>query len=267
LGLVIIALVFWYVVLDFIMAGSARAAENLAPHALRFDVMGHFQALALSTGAFQAHYNSPRIFSELGGDLRAHTCTVVNSFGAAFAVYASFAVAGIGLFGDEVLGNLLKNYQAEDNTMIMLAWCGMAFATIFTYPLIYTTGRDSLIGLVPSLQRAAKVSPSATHVAITSAPVAMIAGVACKVQDVSMVTGLLGATIGACLAWIFPACIYLKLTCGAPVRGNQIPLLQKPEVVTPAVKGDATLRSCAKSMVVVGTLSMCAGICRTIGAF
>jgi len=271
LGLAIIGFVFLYVIRDFLWNFEA-AKPRLHFHALRLD-MGIFSTLALCTGAFQAHYNSPRIFKELGCNLEAHVQTVANSFGTAFVIYASFAVAGLGLFGDDLVGNVLKNYPAEGNVAVLMAWLGMAFAVVFTYPLIFTTGRDSLIGLVPALQRAGRRSPTATHVGITSTLVALIAAVACTVEDVSLVTGLLGATIGSCLCWIFPASIYLKATIGNPLSSSP-DLEEKVEPLLPGKSSPALpklptaggfLVAYSAMMVLVGTLSMTVGIGKTLG--
>lgn len=264
LGIAIIGLVFMYVLTDF-QGNIGIAKSNLQQHAIRLD-MGSFSTLALCTGAFQAHYNSPRIFKELGCSLRAHAFTVATSFGVAFLVYSSFAVAGLGLFGDALHGNVLKNYPAEGNIAILLAWLGMAFSIVFTYPLVFTTGRDSLISLVPALQRAGRRRPLSTHVAITSSLVAVISMVACTLEDVSLVTGLLGATIGSCLCWIFPASIYLKAALGGPLPDLEEPLLPGKKPVAPKAMpaGGGALVAYSSSMVLVGALSMSVGILKAL---
>jgi len=266
LGLAIIAFVFLYVTSDF-FSNFSEAKLNLQAHAARLD-MGLFTTLALCTGAFQAHYNSPKFFKELGCDLKAHIQTVITSFCAAFTIYSLFAVSGLGLFGDGLLGNVLKNYPAEGNVAVLLAWLGMAFAIVFTYPLVFTTGRDSLMGLSPALQRASKSSPTATHIVMTSGPVALIATVACLVEDVSTITGMLGATIGACLCWIFPACSYLKVTANGGARSSAAaPLLpgKSAPAGTASIPGHPALRAYSKGMVVVGLSSMAVGVSRTLG--
>ena len=156
MGLGIIGLVFLYVVADF-LGSSAAGIATLRKHIWRGD-LGLFSTLAQCTGAFQAHYNSPKFFAELGSDLGVHSRMVVASFGLAFLIYACFAASGLAIFGDAVLGNVLKNYPAEGHLAIFLAWLGLAFAVIFTYPLAFSSTRDSLLGLVPSLVRAQKSS-------------------------------------------------------------------------------------------------------------
>jgi amino acid permease len=267
LGLVIIAFVITYVLLDFL--GKLHLAPvHFSGNIARLD-MGIFQTVAISNSAFQAHYNAPKIFNELGCDLRAHACTSVLSFGAAFAVYSSFAVAGVGLFGNTVRGNVLKNYPAEGNFIILLAWLGMAFSTIFTFPLVFTAGRDSLIALVPGLQRASKRQPMKTHVVLTSSLVMAIATTACMVQDVSLVIALGGATIGSLLCWILPAGVYLKVAFTKPSEELQLtqePLLpsKKPKTF-PVLPNSGMLVMYTTGMVLMGTLSMSVGIGHALG--
>jgi len=257
MGLVIIALVFAYVV-SHALGHPSHAMENLKDHAFR-PTLGLFNSLALSTGAFQAHYNAPRIFNEVGGNLDAHKTTVKLSFGTAFTIYTVFALSGFGIHGKEVHGNVLKSFDPDD-VCILLAWLGMAFSIIFTFPLVLTTGRDSLIGLLPFLQRASRQQPTATHVAVTTSMVVTIAGLACCVEDVSIVTRFLGATVGACLCWIFPASAYIKATASSSPLAK--PLLQKD---APKVTGPAWLKPCAYGMVCVGLLSMAVGLADTFG--
>lgn len=263
LGLAIIAGV-WMKVIGDCLGQFDTSRLHIRDNLFRLD-HGLFLTLAICTGAFQAHYNAPKFFRELGFDLRLHKRMVLLSYSTAFLVYSLFALSGVGLFGPRLLGNVLKNYPAEGDVAVLLAWLGMAFAIVFTYPLVFTTGRDSFLGLCPPLQRAGKRRPLATHVAVTSLPVAIIATVACAVEDVSKITGLLGSTIGACLCWIFPAIIYLRVT-RSPRAGG---LKEASEPLLPGrlppVEGHPALRACARCMIGVGFSSMAVGICRTLG--
>jgi amino acid permease len=264
LGLCIIGLVWLYVVGDF-LGNISIALENLQESTFRLD-MGIFSTIAISTGAFKAHYNAPRFFQELGSDLHSHVQMVVQAYGAAFLLYASFALAGYGLFGSEVLGNVLRNYPSEGNRAILLAWLGMAFAIVFTYPLVFTSARDSLVLMCPPLKNALAAYPSAAHIAITTAGVIAISLVACGVDDVSLVTGLLGATIGSALCWIIPACVYMKVALQSmpSLRDKQVPLLgnaERPPLLVPSrgMLGYAVL------LVVLGTFSACIGVLGSLG--
>eukprot|EP00930_Biecheleria_cincta_P041963 TRINITY_DN28858_c0_g1_i1.p1 TRINITY_DN28858_c0_g1~~TRINITY_DN28858_c0_g1_i1.p1 ORF type:complete len:438 (+),score=88.19 TRINITY_DN28858_c0_g1_i1:101-1414(+) len=257
MGLAIIAAVFLYIVSDS-LNNLESSMSNLKANAFRLDV-GIFQTIAISTSAFQAHYNAPRIFGQLGRDLSAHSQTVLQSFGTALVIYACFALAGLGLFGDAVLGNVLRNYQADGNVAIMLSWFGMAFAIIFTYPLVFTAARDSLIGSQASLQRAMKTSPLIAHVAITSSMVCIISTVACCIEDVSTVTGLLGAFIGSSLCWIFPASIYISMAKRSRPADLEAPLMGKGGAAQ-VLPSNKALYAYAHFLVLFGSASVVVGV-------
>lgn len=252
LGLVIVAFVFLFIVHDC-FGNFEHARNNLKAHALHLN-MGIFRTVALCTGAFQAHYNAPRIFKQLGGDLKAHAQTVVASFSTALTIYSVFAVSGLGLFGDELVGNVLRNYD-PDNTAIMMVWFGMAFAVIFTYPLVFTAAREALVGSQPALQEALRKQPLLAHVSITCTMVCAISFVACCVEDVSKVTGTLGAVVGSSLCWICPSSVYLKLSrkgsteLSVPLRNGK-PLLP----LYPALYAYTSL------LVLVGSFSILVGV-------
>eukprot|EP00929_Paragymnodinium_shiwhaense_P028425 TRINITY_DN16475_c0_g1_i1.p1 TRINITY_DN16475_c0_g1~~TRINITY_DN16475_c0_g1_i1.p1 ORF type:complete len:444 (+),score=65.14 TRINITY_DN16475_c0_g1_i1:58-1332(+) len=261
LGLLIIGFVIAYVVSDF-FGNIAEARPVLEEHSCHLG-MGVFSMVALSTGAFKAHYNAPRFFKELGGDLHAHSTAVAAAYGGAFLIYACFAVAGFGLFGEDVMGNVLRNYPAT-STAVLLVQCGMAFAIIFTYPLVFSSARESLIGMSPSLRiwgRFAERGPPSpqqnkAHLLITSVMVALISVVACGVDDVSLVTGILGATIGSSLCWIFPGLMYLK-THKSPVANKS---LHQPLTGGPALVGTPLLRGLCMLCVVTGFASATLGV-------
>jgi len=250
MGLLIIAFVFMFIVSD--CWKSEDAPSNLKAHALHLN-MGIFRTVALCTGAFQAHYNAPRIFKQLHGDLQAHAHTVVASFGTAFTVYSLFAVSGLGLFGDRLLGNVLRNYD-PDNTAIMMVWFGMAFAIIFTYPLVFTAARESLVGSQPFLQEAYRRQPLLAHVAITCTMVCAISFVACCVEDVSKVTGTLGAVVGSSLCWICPSSVYLKLSRKGE-NSLSMPLNGKP-----LLPFNGPLSVYTSFLILVGSISILVGV-------
>ena len=96
----------------------------------------------MSPRSAQAHYNAPKFFAELGRSLQEHSRMVLRSFSVAFSVYSLFAVAGLGLFGKDLQGNMLRNYPVS-NKPILLAWLGMAISVTFTYPFTLITGREA----------------------------------------------------------------------------------------------------------------------------
>lgn len=256
LGLSIISMVFLYVVSDS-LTHVPSSMVNLKANAMRID-LGLFKMVAIGTTAFQAHYNAPAYFKQLDGNFESFVTTTRRSYATAFFVYLSFATAGVGLFGDRVLGNMLRNYEAAGNTPILLAWLGMAFAVIFTYPLPFTAARDSLLAQAP-FRSVMKRNPDLTHAIVSSAMVILISSVACFVEDVSHIAGLLGATTGQCLCFIFPACIYLKLVRRRKQHGNDLeqPLIEE---VPSLVAVHPELVFYCSLLVFVGSISMAVGL-------
>jgi len=269
MGLGIIALVYLYVVSDFFQNFDV-ARLNLGSNLVRID-KGIFSTLFLCTETFQAHYNAPKFFKELGFDLCAHIYTTVVSFSAAFLLYSSFAVAGLGLFGPDILGNVLRNYPVQGNNAILLVWLGMSFAIIFTYPLVFTTGRDSLISLVPQLRRMTKRHPRQMHVLLTCSVVAVTATVGCFVDDVSRVTEFLGATVGSVLCWILPAVVYLKSVLHCPSSTAELESAREPLLPKLNMKlrrlptAGGLLVAYTSAMVAVGCLAMSVGVSDVFG--
>eukprot|EP00931_Biecheleriopsis_adriatica_P068362 TRINITY_DN42328_c0_g1_i1.p1 TRINITY_DN42328_c0_g1~~TRINITY_DN42328_c0_g1_i1.p1 ORF type:complete len:494 (+),score=62.16 TRINITY_DN42328_c0_g1_i1:66-1547(+) len=108
--------------------------------------MGAFEAIALYTHAFVAHYNAPKVFSELINPTHARwTVLVLAAYGSAFLIYANFAWAGLCRFEDSVEGNILRNYGPE--FFVLLAWLGMGFSIAFTYPLVFNSTREAAVNL------------------------------------------------------------------------------------------------------------------------
>eukprot|EP00927_Polykrikos_kofoidii_P084616 TRINITY_DN8975_c0_g1_i2.p1 TRINITY_DN8975_c0_g1~~TRINITY_DN8975_c0_g1_i2.p1 ORF type:complete len:435 (+),score=39.02 TRINITY_DN8975_c0_g1_i2:74-1378(+) len=273
IGIVIIVMVFLYIVMDCYTNWDI-AKGTLQSNSWNLN-MGIFSTLAIATGGFKAHYNAPRFYDELAGSLPAFTRMVLFSFTMALTFYMIFAVAGLGRWGDSVLGNVLKNYPAEGCMPILLASIGMAFAVIFTYPLIFTSIRDSVIGMVPALQRANRSNPHGAHTILTIVLVLSTSLVACRIRDVSLVTGLCGATIGSCLCWIFPAMIYLKLVFGkrkeeadvAWLEEAREALVESKRARQPAeqIKPSPGLIGLSVMLVVAGSVSMVVSLATTLG--
>ncbi|CAE8584089.1 unnamed protein product [Polarella glacialis] len=190
-GLCLVLGVFAYVVSDFFGHWQV-ATSNLVAGAFHLD-RGIFSMVAISVGAFQAHYNSPRFFKELGCNLQQHSRMTIIAYTLTFAIYSIFAVAGMGLFGSSTTGNVLKNYAAAGSSVVVAGWVGTIFNMNFTYPLVFVSARNSLISMVPALEKANEKRPRAAHVAITCSMLVVTSCAACLTDDISFVTGMLGA--------------------------------------------------------------------------
>ncbi|CAJ1335357.1 unnamed protein product [Effrenium voratum] len=200
-GLAATAYVFFMLESDSFSANwtvSGPVMNNLTP--LRVDF---FEALALFSSAFMAHYNAPKFYSQLQDRSVPRFGLLVSlAFGLALLVFMAFGVCGFALFGFDVEGNVLKNYDFSPK--VMLAWLSMGFSVAFTYPLVFSTFRDSFTALTGS-------SDGFRVVFTIAAVFATVIG-GSIFSNVAKVNGVKGAILSPCLAFVFPALIHLKLT-------------------------------------------------------
>jgi len=192
--------------LEGIWITSGAVMRNMTPVRVDF-----FASLALCSSAFMAHYNSPKFFSQLESNTLPRFASLVGgAFGLALAVFIIFAFCGYALFGFAVEGNVLKNYS--NSGQVMLAWLSMAFSVAFTYPLVFSTFRDSCAALLSRSGLVADPSSSSFRVPFTLGAVALTVLGGTFFNDVALVNGVKGAILSACLAFIYPAAIHLRLT-------------------------------------------------------
>uniref|UniRef100_A0A0G4G870 Amino acid transporter transmembrane domain-containing protein n=1 Tax=Chromera velia CCMP2878 TaxID=1169474 RepID=A0A0G4G870_9ALVE len=89
---------------------------------------------------------------EEGGRLRRLSISASAAFTIAATIFLSFAICGLLRFGASVQGNLLKSYESEGaSTALLSCWLAMAFATLFTYPLVANSARDAGAALLCSV--------------------------------------------------------------------------------------------------------------------
>lgn len=194
----------------FDLAGPVQ--KNIFP--LRVDF---FASLALFSSAFMAHYNSPKFYADLqDNSLPRFGKLVLGAFGLALVVFTAFGFSGFALFGFDVEGNVLKNYGG--GTQVMLAWLGMAFSVVFTYPLVFSTFRESSTSFFNRLGFLSDPASPNFRLAFTVVAVALTAAGGSVLSNIALVNGIKGAVLSSCLAFIYPAAIHLKLSSGAEAQ-------------------------------------------------
>lgn len=170
-----------------------------------------FASLALFSSAFMAHYNSPKFYSDLQDNTIGRFATlVVGAFGLALVAFSMFGFSGFALFGFGVKGNVLTNYGLS--TKVLLAWLGMGFSVVFTYPLVFSTFRDSASALLKRAGLVKNPMDSAFRVPFTLLAVGLMVVGGTFFGNVAVVNGIKGAVLSSCLAFIYPALIHLRLT-------------------------------------------------------
>eukprot|EP00933_Yihiella_yeosuensis_P004741 TRINITY_DN109149_c0_g1_i1.p1 TRINITY_DN109149_c0_g1~~TRINITY_DN109149_c0_g1_i1.p1 ORF type:complete len:533 (+),score=77.11 TRINITY_DN109149_c0_g1_i1:156-1754(+) len=190
-----------------LLSPTGPVMVNFCPYRVDF-----FQAIALFSSAFAAHYNAPKFCADLkDNSLQRWSMLVALAFGLALLVFAIFGFCGFVLFGFSVEGNVLKNYGAGPEALF--AWLGMAFSVAFTFPLVFSTFSDSFAGLVSrSSSFQVDTSGSGFRVPFTISAVALLVCGGTIFSNLAVVNGVKGAILSACLAFIYPALIHLRLS-------------------------------------------------------
>lgn len=209
IALLIVAVIFFNVVGDSLSKLQA-SLSNFKEGAFYLN-LGLFFSTSVFNGSYAAHYNSPIFYKELGCDLAIHTRATIKAFGLSTVVYVCFAFAGYGLFGDDVHGNVLKNYGISSGLFFSLALFSMAFSITLTFPLAFNACRLAFFGLFPAAERARSASPKLLHYAVTTVIVLGICAVACVVDEVQVVFGLRGALLSPALGGIIPGIVHLQM--------------------------------------------------------
>jgi amino acid permease len=214
IALLIIAFIFIYVVQDWL--GNFSHSLTIFKGAALHCNLGIFFATSVYTGAFSAHYNAPTFYRELGQDLAAYTRVVRQSFTLAFMMYALFAIAGYGTWGERIEGNLLKNYGEHGGAAIELATLLMGFSITLSFPLVFNSGRAAFYGVFPIVEKAREESPDTVHLAVTTVLVLGICSAACFIKDVQVVVGLAGALLQTPICFTIPGIVYWKISRSQP---------------------------------------------------
>lgn len=227
-GLGITALACTYVFYEAIATREETgAAQNLRDHWYYMN-FGIFKTIALFNGSFSAHYNAPTYYAELKNkSFKRFAQASLYSFAIATALFMTFGVVGFARFGDEIMGNILKGYEA-DNVCVQLSWLAMMMSTIFVFPHAFQRMRSSwneLIGKPPGWA----FQPTTIVLLL----VCVYMGTA--FEDISVIKMIKGATLGTSLMFIFPAMFYISLSrqeAGKPDpdgkrrRGEPVQILQ-----------------------------------------
>jgi len=204
IGLAITAVSCAYIFYDVVAhAGEYEAIETLGSH-MWYVKLDMFKSLALFNGSFSAHYNAPTYYAELKEKTFENYAKVtLISFAIATALFTSFGLAGFARFGDQVLGNVLKSYSADD-PMIQLSWFFMMVSTVFNFPHAFQRMRSSFNALLNK-------EPYWNFFPVTAFLLAISLYMGVAFKDIAVIKMIKGATLGVSIMFILPALFYLKL--------------------------------------------------------
>lgn len=177
--------------------GTTGAAGALGPNSLILICM-------LST-AYMAHFNAPKFYVELKNNTVDRFNTVVGaSFAASVLIFVAVASLGFLTFGSACSGLILNNYSTSD-TLMSFSRIAVAVSIVFSYPLVFVGARDGLLDLMHvSVER--RTGGMLNNLTVVT--LAVLTTLALKVEDLTLVLSMAGATLGNALIYVFPAVMF-----------------------------------------------------------
>ena len=157
--------------------------------------------------AFIAHYNAPTFYRGMDKPTIPRFGKMVKtSYAILVATYCLAMCSGYATFGDVCKGNILLNYHASD-ILAQLARVATGFSIMFGFPLVFRGARLALTSVADTL---GFKDLGKHHRALVTAMIFVITSIAITVEDVSLVVGLSGATMGSLLVYILPPIMWTK---------------------------------------------------------
>ena len=155
--------------------------------------------------AFVAHYNSPRLYTELKDtNMSRFRVVVVSGFASSTVVYILVMSLGFLTFGSASDGFILNNYSPYDPVMTTSRFF-IAFSILFTYPVTFFGTRD---GVIDILDLPEEKQTSTNINIITIALLLIITLLAVFTTDLGIVNAVGGGTLATLIVFVFPAMMF-----------------------------------------------------------
>lgn len=180
--------------------GSKGASAVLSPNT--------FILVCMLSTAYMAHFNAPKFYNELENNtIERFNKLVSTSFGISILFFSVAAALGFATFGANSAGFILSNYSSKDS-LIGISRILVAFALIFTYPLVFVGCRDGFLSLfrVPSEKQTDGFLNNITFFLLV-----LVTFAALNLTDLSFVMSFGGATLGNALIYVLPAVMFRKV--------------------------------------------------------
>ncbi|KAJ7096308.1 amino acid transporter [Mycena epipterygia] len=206
-----LALVGMVIIVASVLIESPNTSPELKGNpSKRFSVIepGIFQAIGVISFAFVCHHNSLLIY----GSLRTPTLdrfAVVTHISTLLSLVAccTLAISAYVVFTDKTQGNILNNFSPNDTLINVARFCfGLNMFT--TLPLELFVCRE----VVEQYFFSHETFNMQRHVFFTSSILFASMLVALITCDLGVMLEITGGVSATTLAFIFPACCYLKLT-------------------------------------------------------
>lgn len=184
-----------------------------------FDVLQIVGMACTLAGAFVAHYNAPRLYSELSTKkVSSASSTQEDDFSqittVAFGISA-LLTAFVGIVGFETFGSgsapiVLANYASNDALMRMCQ-CLITLSLVFTFPLPFVGLRDSLKDQYSTIDD--RTLSLVLLTAITTA--------AASCNDLALFLQVGGGTVSTAVAAVLPTLMYQNMTATATTKKDR----------------------------------------------
>lgn len=225
LGLAAMGYAVCLIFYDAFTSPSLNVGDNAVP---TMEVnLGVFEAIALFSHSFVAHYNAPGLFHEMENNTLGRWGGLIGvSYIVAILVYGAFSYAGVTRFGMTTEGNLLRMF--EPTTPVLCAWIAIGISTAMTYPLVFAGFRESAIGLLCKFRGTVpeKLSPEKyeslrrTLTVIFVLGSAVIGGIC---DDLGIANALAGSVTGCLITFIFPGLMFYAALGDLSRRAHSAP--------------------------------------------
>lgn len=181
-----------------------------------FSFMDMIGVVALYSSAYICHYNAPLFYKELRNRTPKKFLLIsLVSFMIVFLVFLLFALLGYMRFGSFVHDNVLTTFQdipdnvvgsrSKDGT-VKVAWLGIMFSVMASYPLVNNSTRAAFFRLVWSDKTALDIyyEKRMWYCILTLVGVIVASFVGWSKLDLSIINRLKGATTTIFIATLFP---------------------------------------------------------------
>jgi amino acid permease len=186
--------------------------------------------VALGCVAWMGHFSAPEFYNALG-DSSSETAKVeaadqeqqrrklgqyrimtVVGYSVVAVLNAAMLSCGFLTFGGSSQGNILNNYAVSDAGAALSRFL-VSVSVGSGYPLLFSAGRSSLLGLLGGSRGGRGEDGSASSSPPRRLSVAMlglITAAALAVRDAGFVVSLIGAIAGTTIIYVFPSLLFLK---------------------------------------------------------
>lgn len=176
-----------------------------------------FHLVSMASSAYVAHFNAPKIWSELKNPtLSRFNTVVVGAYSFAALMYWVVMATGFLTFGGHSSGMILNNYANSDK-LAAIARITVGLGLLCSYPLAFSALRESAFDL---LKLKTPIQRDNAHVPVTLGVISVITLMALVLRDVGVVVGLGGALIGAMLMYTIPS--YMNLCIMSSDAGKAV---------------------------------------------